>query len=172
MTAVPWLLPGLLIAVIVSLVAGSRVGRQLGTGPVVGGATLLCLGLILSSTLTPQVTALEFGAQSGGTCDLTLSLPWLGQLPDPVDSGLNILLLLPLGFTLGLVSRPFWRVALVGGALALPLIVEWTQLVVPALDRACQIDDVAANEIGLILGVTFGSAVRRLRQRRTGAHAS
>ncbi len=163
MTGIPWLLPGVLIAIVVSLLVARRVGRQFGTSSLVGGSLVCSFGLILSATLTPQWSALEFGQQSGGTCDLTLRLPALAELLEPTDFSLNVLLFLPLGFTVGLVPRPSLKMALVAVALSLPFIVESTQFVLPALDRACQVNDIVANEVGLLLGLAIGWAVRRVR---------
>ena len=156
MSDLPLLLPGVLIAIVASFVAGPRLGRALSTTSLVGGSVVFSFGLILAATLTPQAAALGSGIHSGGTCDLTITVPTLEILLAPTDMSLNILLFAPLGMTLGLVPRSSLRTVFVTGALLLPFMVEWIQLVVPVLDRACQANDIVANEIGLVLGLAIG----------------
>jgi len=63
----------------------------------------------------------------------------------------------PLGVVIGLLPCSRRKAALLVAAVALPFVVEGLQLVVTALDRACESADVADNLTGLVLGVALGS---------------
>ena len=156
MIDLPWLAPGLLLAMIVSIVAGPRVGRELGAGTLIGALMVFSLGMIVSATLTPQSAALEFGARGGGTCDFTLvGLPSLSDFLSLNEITLNMLLFLPLGATIGVVPRSRRKVALIIAVVLLPFVIEWMQLVIPVLDRACEVSDIVYNLTGLALGMAI-----------------
>ncbi len=47
-------------------------------------------------------------------------------------------------------------------AIALPVAIETTQLVIPALERGCQSADVFDNLTGLVIGLVLGTLARLL----------
>jgi glycopeptide antibiotics resistance protein len=59
------------------------------------------------------------------------------------------------------VGRPAARIALVAGALALPWVIEGTQLVVTWLARGPQWQDVVDNTVGVLIGLLVGWVVAR-----------
>jgi glycopeptide antibiotics resistance protein len=79
------------------------------------------------------------------------------------DVALNILMFIPLGVVMTLAPRSVPKAALLCGALALPFIIEVTQLFVTPLDRACQSADVIDNETGLAIGVIVGGILSIIR---------
>ena len=161
--ALPWLLPGAAISVIVSIAVGGAVGRALRVWQPVAWVMVLSLGIIMAATLTPQWEALAFGARGSSSCDLSrLGLAPLGELLSANDSGGNILMFIPLGVAIGLVPRSRRKAAIVIAAIALPFAIETTQLLVPALDRACESADVVDNLTGLVIGLGGGVIAGRL----------
>ena len=159
----PWLVPGIALAGVVSVVASGRVGRWLGVRRTVGGGLILGLGMILAGTLTPMRSALDHGTVGSAKCDLTrMGLASPADLLEFYDAGLNILLFIPLGFAIGLAPRSRRKAALVVGAVALPFAIEATQLLVPWLDRACESADVFDNLTGLAIGLGGGVVAGRL----------
>jgi glycopeptide antibiotics resistance protein len=155
----PWFLPGVAISAAVGLSAGGRVGRALGVRRAVAWAMVLSLGVILAATLTPQWEALEFGARGPTYCDFTrIGLAPLGELLSANDTSGNVLMFIPLGATIGLVPRSRRKAAIMVAAIALPFAVEAFQLLVPALDRACESADVVDNLTGLAIGFGGGTA--------------
>ena len=154
----PWFLPGVAIAVVVSLAASGVVGRALGVRRAVAWAILLSLGIILAATWTPQAEALESGARGPASCDLSrIGLAPIQGYLRPGDSIGNVLMFVPLGAAIGLIPRSRRKTAIVVAAIALPFAIEATQLAVPWLDRACESADVVDNLMGLMLGLVAGS---------------
>lgn len=159
----PWLLPGVAISAAISIAASGVVGRALRVRRLVAGVLVLSLGVILAATLTPQWEALTFGAQGPSSCDFSrISLAPLGQLLSANDSGGNILMFIPFGVAIGLLPRSRRKAAIVAFAIALPFAVETVQLLVPALDRACESADIVDNLTGLAIGLAGGSVAGRL----------
>jgi len=68
---------------------------------------------------------------------------------------------MPFGLAIGLLARSRPKALLVIVAIALPFVIETTQLLVPALERGCQSADVIDNLTGLALGLLIGSGVGR-----------
>ena len=154
----PWFLPGVAIAVVVSVAASGVVGRALGVRRLVALALVLSLGAILAATLTPQWEALAFGARGPASCDFSrVGLAPLGRLLSADDSGGNIFMFIPFGVVIGLLPRSRRKAAIVAFAIALPFAIETTQLLLPALDRACESADIIDNLTGLVLGLGGGS---------------
>jgi len=155
----PWFVPGVAISVVVSLAACGAVGRALGVRRGVAWVMLLSLGIIVAVTLTPQAAALESGARGLAYCDFSrIGLaPW-DELTSASEASGNVLMFIPLGVAIGLLPRSRRKAAIVVGAIALPFVIETTQLVVPWLDRACESADVVDNLAGLVLGLVAGSA--------------
>jgi len=168
-------LPGLVVTAGVTLAAAGRVARRLGARPRVAVMLLLALGVIVSATLTPSRGAVH-GAIAGqlpggpGMCDLHRIRP-VAPAEFDADVGLNILLFVPLGFALPFLARTRWTLAIVAGAVVLPVGIETIQLLVPQLDRTCQSADVIDNLTGLVLGVAAGTVVVGLLRIRRGTSA-
>jgi glycopeptide antibiotics resistance protein len=159
----PWLLPGVAISVAIGFAASGAVGRALRAGRPVAWVMVLSLGIIVAATLTPQWEALEFGARGPGYCDFTrIGLAPLRELFSVNDSIGNILMFIPLGATIGLVPRSRRKAAIVIVSIALPFVIETVQLLVPALDRACESADVVDNLTGLAIGLAVGAVAGRL----------
>jgi glycopeptide antibiotics resistance protein len=164
----PWLLPGVAISVVVSLVVSGAVGRTLRVPRSVAWVMVLSLGIIVSTTLTPQWEALAFGAQGASTCDLSrFGLAPLDELLTINATSLNILLFIPLGASIAFIPRSWPMVVVVAAAVALPFAIETTQLLLPVLDRGCQSADVVDNLTGLLIGLASGVAARRFTSAMT-----
>jgi glycopeptide antibiotics resistance protein len=154
----PWFLPGVAIAFVVSIAASGVVGRALGVRRPVAVALILSLGAILAATLTPQWEALAFGARGPASCDFSrIWLAPIGKLLSGDDSGGNILMFIPFGVAISLLPRSRRKAAIVVAAIALPFAIETIQLLLPVLDRACESADVVDNLTGLVIGLGGGS---------------
>lgn len=159
----PWFSPCVAISVVVAFIARGVVGRALGVRPVVAWVMVICLGIILAATLTPQWEALESGARGPAYCDFTrIGFASLDELLSSNDSSGNILMFIPLGAMIALVPRSRRKAALVIAAIALPFAIETIQLLVPALDRFCESADVVDNLTGLAIGLAGGLVAGRL----------
>ena len=156
----PWFVPAAVLSLLIATVLAGRVGRSLMTSTSVAWLLVVSLGWIVAATLTPSRLALEYGATSHLSCDLSrvMLLPLRGYLRFD-DPGLNVLLFMPLGFAVGLLPRNRWKIGILVVAILLSPAIETTQLLVPALDRACQTADVVDNLTGLALGLVAGNAI-------------
>jgi VanZ like family len=153
----PWFLPGIAIALVVSIAASGAVGRGMRVRRPLAGALVLSLGIIIAATMTPQWEALAFGARGSSSCDLTRLGPApLTELLQFTDAGLNVLMFIPLGATIGLLPRSRRSAVVLIAAIALPFAIETIQLLLPALDRACESADVVDNLSGLVVGLGSG----------------
>jgi glycopeptide antibiotics resistance protein len=159
----PLFLPGVAISIVVGLVASGALGRALDIRRAIAFVMVLSLGIIFAATLTPQAGALGTGARGPGYCDFSRIwlAPWERLLSISDASG-NVLMFIPLGVTIGLVPRSRRKAAIVVGAIALPFAIEMTQLLVPAMDRACESADVVDNLMGLALGLVAGVVAGRI----------
>ena len=158
----PWLLPGIAVALAVSVAASGNVGRALWTRRVVAWVMLLTLGIILSATMTPLRGAFESGSRASAACDLSrLGLPSLEELFRG-DVLLNILMFVPLGVAVALLPHSRRRTLVLLAVIALPFAIETYQLLLPALDRACESADVVDNLTGLAIGLAAGLVAGRL----------
>jgi hypothetical protein len=159
----PWLVPGIAIALVVSIVGSDNLGRWLGIRRSVAWFLLLSLGVILSGTLSPLAGVEAVGDGTARSCDLTRT--WLASESEVVngpDVALNVMLFVPVGFALG-TSRLSWRTALVLVlAIAIPFAIELTQLLVASLHRACQSGDIVDNLAGLSVGFIAGAVAALL----------
>lgn len=154
-------LPGVVVAIALTIIGGRRVGALLASGPILGSAFVLSLGVAMAATATPSHDALFYGLVGSGRCDLTrLALPTASQLAWPGDIVLNILLFVPLGVTIGLLPSTSGVRRLVPLAYALPFATEGVQLVVLQLGRECQSGDVVDNLTGLTIGIAVGCGIR------------
>ena len=159
----PWLLPGAAISVVVSIAASGAVGRALRVRQPVAWVMVLSLGIIIAATLTPRWAALAFGARGSSSCDFSrIGLASLEQLLSANDSSGNVLMFIPFGVAIGLAPRSRRKAAIVTFAIALPFAIETIQLLLPALDRACESADVVDNLTGLAIGLAGGSVAGRL----------
>jgi len=162
----PPILPGLLVAFLLSLLLSPVVSRRLPVGRLHTWLILIGLGVILAVTLTPSREAIGSGAVGTIGCDLSRIGPasWsvYAKRGDPI---LNVFMFIPLGVAIGLLPPSGARRWLVVAALLLPLAIEATQGIVIVLDRACQGGDVFDNAVGLCLGLAAGSAARAIWQR-------
>ncbi len=161
---VPWFMPGLLASIGVGLGANRRVAAVLTVSRALAMAGIVSLGMIVSATFSPLRQAIESGATSGGACDLSrVALVPLAELMavSQNDSLLNVVLFVPLGVVVGLAPRTTRKAAFILAAGLLPFVIESTQLLVPALARACESADVFDNLTGLALGLVTGSILRR-----------
>jgi glycopeptide antibiotics resistance protein len=136
------------------------VGRTLNASRLVSWALLVSLGLILSATITPLRDAVEIGTVGAAGCDLSrVGLARIHEILQFGDTGLNILLFVPLGVAIGLLPRSCQKIGIIAGAFLLPFAIEIFQLLVPVLHRGCQSADVADNLTGLLIGLAGGLAV-------------
>ena len=159
----PGFLPGLVVTLIVASGLFRPVARAVSIEPWLAFAILASLGLIVSATLFPDVLGLgqgEPGTAGPFTCDTERWRPSLSELVDFGESTANVVLFGPLGlFTALLPSRQRGRA--VRWSLALPFLIEATQLILPPLNRACQTADIADNVTGLVVGLGIGWVVDR-----------
>ena len=170
LAALPWFLPGFAISVVVGYLVRHRAARLLGASPLLGWALIVSLGIVASATLTPlHEAAFEGGVQTTG-CDFSrVGLASLEDILELGDTFLNILLFIPLGAALGLLPRSRRKAWLTLGGLALPFVIETTQLIATPLDRACQSADIVDNVSGLLIGLVIGSVAGLLLSRATPA---
>lgn len=152
----PWFLPSTALFVVVALAVGRPLARRLVTRFWLACALVIGFGIIVSATLTPLNGQFNLAAV-GRTCDFSrMGLAPLDELTYLDDTSLNILMFIPFGTAIGLLGRSRQQVALILAAIALPLMIETTQLLVPALERGCQSADVFDNLTGFAVGLAFG----------------
>jgi glycopeptide antibiotics resistance protein len=166
--AVPWFLPGVIVAIVLGYVARRRVARWFGASNAIAWGLVVALGLVLSATLTPhQDTPTSVATATAYGCDMSrLSLAPLDEVLAYNDVSLNIALFVPLGAIIGLLPRSRRKGVVIAAAVALPFVIETTQLLVAPLDRACQSADVIDNLTGIVLGLASGSLAGVLAGRR------
>lgn len=165
---VPWFLPGVVVAVILGALTQRRLAQALAIEPSRAASLVACVGLIVAATLTPLRLTLESGAAGSGQCDMSrLGLPSFEEVTrlGASDIGPNVLLFIPLGLVLGSSPRSWQKMWLILAAIVAPVLIEWTQMVLPALGRGCESADVVDNLLGLALGLTI-TALRRPRDDR------
>jgi glycopeptide antibiotics resistance protein len=166
MTVLPWLLPGLILSTLIGIAASRRIAQALRVDRAVAWALVVGFGLVLSATLTPLDGGFEFGVSGIGTCDMSrIGLAPFQELVHIGDTSLNVLLLIPLGLALGLMPGSRRRTVLVAVAIALPFVIEVTQMLLPVLGRGCQSADVSDNLTGLLVGFLIGTGVDLARRR-------
>jgi len=118
-------------------------------------ALVICTGFVLAATLTPLVRPGEPNGSAVGRCDLSrIGLPSTEDIArsGATDIAPNILLFVPLGLAIGLVPASRQRLTFLIVAGAAPILIELTQLLVPALARGCESADVVDNLTGLAIG--------------------
>lgn len=158
----PWFLPGTAVSAAIGLGLARPLARVLQTRYWVAWGVFVGFGMILSATLTPLHGTLN-PAATGGQCDFSrLGFASLRDLLRLGDTSLNVFLFMPLGAAIGLVGRSRPKAVLLVVALLLPVAIETTQLLVPAIERGCQTADVFDNLTGLAVGLLLGTLVRLL----------
>ena len=156
----PWLLPGTVIAFFVSALASGELGRWLAVRRSIAWLLLMSVGLILSATLSPLDGGALVAPGIASMCDLSrTSLPSLDEVLYGEDIALNILMLVPLGFAIGLAPLSRRKIVVLVAATLLPPTIETVQLFSVGLDRACQGADVIDNLTGLAFGLAVGGVV-------------
>lgn len=151
-----------------ALVVCGGLARRLGVHRVVAWTSIVSLGAILAATLTPSPEALVLGSLAAPAgCDLSRIGPatWLEYFALGT-AGLNVLLFIPLGVSIGLLPNSRAKVLVGICSVILPICIETIQLVVWPLGRACQSADVFDNLAGLTVGLAAGWSVASIRQRR------
>ena len=157
--AIPWLLPGLVVWIVLAFALGEVVGRSLRAGPLLGWALVVSLGIVVSATLTPSHEAIGPGVSDIRYCDYSrIGLAPIEEILKLGDTGLNVLMFIPLGVAIGLLPRSGRKAAVVAAAIALPFAIEAAQRLVPLLDRACESADIVDNLTGLAIGLAVGFA--------------
>lgn len=157
MTAITWLVPGVVLSLAVASLASARVGRALGVPRASAMLLVASVGWIVAATLTP-ISSID--RRLSANCDFSrLGPPSPSDLTSVNDTSLNVLLFVPLGIALVLVVRRPWSLLLVAAAVAAPVLIEALQLWLPALRRGCQSADVVDNLLGLAVGLCMGAAI-------------
>lgn len=159
----PLFLPGAVLSLVVAILVSGPVARALATRRFVAILLVLSVGAIVSATLTPLGGTLVFDGGAAGACDLSrLGPPPLGALRRLTDTSLNVALFVPLGLAIALLPRTRRTGAVLAGAILFPVVIEATQLLVPAISRGCESADVIDNLLGLAVGLGVGVALRAL----------
>ena len=153
------------LVAVVAMVVGPRVAHVLGAGRAVGVLLVLSVGLILAITLVPMARP-GFGPDQGIAC----LVPDLGVLVSGTllrfsDDMLNVVLFIPLGVAIAYLPAAR-RLPVLALAALLPWLIEIAQLLLPALNRSCQSEDLTTNLLGLVVGVGLGLSVRELASLR------
>jgi glycopeptide antibiotics resistance protein len=108
-------------------------------------------GVERASTLTPSPSG---AVDPQVTCKFAFTL---GEVPK--ERLANVLLFVPLGLVSWFATpRWFW----VGLAVVAPFLIEAAQGLIVAMNRVCDVMDVAANVLGVALGVGLAVVARRL----------
>jgi hypothetical protein len=168
----PLFLPVVLVVATAAVAGAVLFARATGAAKPLGVFVIIAIGVVVAATLTPQAAAFE-GVRGSGSCDMSRLGPAdLGGYLEAGETLGNVLLFLPLGIGLGLLPTSRTRAALLALALSLPFVVEGVQMVLPALDRACQGADIVDNLLGLGIGLAVGASTAwvmgRVRLRADG----
>lgn len=156
-TRLPWVVPGVLITLVLSVACSGVVARWMRLPRALGWLLLFSTGVILSGTLTPLGPDYRAGPDADRSCDFSrIGLAPLAEIAKPTDVLLNILMFIPLGFAISVAPWSFRKAAILLVALALPILIESIQLVVSPIARGCQTADVADNLTGLVIGFLAG----------------
>lgn len=158
----PWAVPGLIAALVLALLLDRPVAGAFRTNRLIAFGLVASFGAVLALTLLPAAAANHW--TPAHTCAISphspLPLSGWSRLPDASERLLNVVLFIPLGFFVVLL-RPR-RAALWGAILVLliPLGIEATQYLLPALHRTCAGQDVVDNVTGALAGIAAGLLVR------------
>ncbi|WP_188297797.1 hypothetical protein [Streptomyces sp. CBMA156] len=165
---IPMFWPGLLLSLVPAALWNRPVGRLLRAHWVVGFVLLLGLGGVVVGTLLPEAFQLSEGgvrhcATEGGRPRSPYELLHVRHI------GIKLATYAPVGFAAALAgTRRRAAVALLGAAV-LPFAVSAVQYAVPAIGRACDVQDVwdgvQGIALGAVLGLGVGPLVRAVRAR-------
>ena len=149
----PSLTPYAPLVMAVSIISGLAVwltGKR-SRRATVAALLVVAWGVVIASTLTPSPYA-AFDPQV--TCKFAFTL---GEVPK--ERLANVLLFVPLGLVSWFATpRWFW----VGLAVVAPFLIEAAQGLIVAMNRGCDVMDVAANVLGVAVGVGLAVVARRL----------
>jgi glycopeptide antibiotics resistance protein len=171
----PGFLPGLVISVVLAFVLAGRLARTLRVSNAIAWGLIFGVGIIVAATLTPGGGVFRSGAEGSGACDMSrLSLASIREVLRFGETGLNVLLFVPLGVAIGLMPGSRAKVGLILAGIAFPFVIETAQLVVTVLDRQCQSADVIDNLTGLAIGLAIGTVIHvaQDRDRSSGTDGS
>ena len=144
-------------AVALVLATGLWVVRGRTARGLIVGFRILAWGAVAAATLTPI-------PRTSPPCVLSLSgSGWWAVGSWSVERLLNIMLFVPVGLTIPTYHRR--GLALVVAALA-PFAIEAAQALVPRAGRFCDVNDIAANLLGLAAGVVLGAVCAPVVSRR------
>ena len=161
--AVRLLLPGVVLAFVVSTLASGRVALWLGVRRAVAWVLLVSAGVILAATMSPLRGEHRLDFPVGRILrPVADRAPVLDQLGGRATSSATSSCSSRLGFAIALVPRSRRKAVLLAAAVALPFAIEATQLLVVDLDRACESADSVDNLTGLLIGLVAGAVVARL----------
>ncbi|MBP0452746.1 MULTISPECIES: VanZ family protein [unclassified Kitasatospora] len=155
----PMFWPGLLCSLVPAALLNRPVGRLLRAHWAVAFVLLLALGGVVTLSLLPDTQGpfWEYSRFAVRHCTLTgARLRPPGEWMTSRQADLNILVFLPIGLAAALAGTKPRVVAVLAVAVALPFVVELAQYAVPAIGRACDMQDVADNLLGLALGAALG----------------
>lgn len=152
----PWALTGCVVVASVAAVVARPVGVWCGRSRVFGCAFALSVLVVVAFTWTPAAARADVGR---GCMPLDVA-GFVAGLQGVSDVSLNALLCVPAGVLVVWVLP--WRRALAVAVVlcVAPAGVELVQLVVPDLNRTCQVSDVVANCVGVLVGTACGAGVR------------
>ncbi|MFE7636690.1 hypothetical protein ACFU7Z_21900 [Kitasatospora sp. NPDC057518] len=163
----PMFWPGLLLSLVPAALLNRPVGRLLRAHWVVGFVLLLGLGGVVVATLLPEAFRLSEGAVrhcavAGGRPRSPYELLHVRHIE------LKLATYAPVGFAAAL-AGPRRRVAALLGAAVLPFAVSAVHYALPAIGRACDVQDVWDGVQGVAFGAAAGLAagplVRAVRAR-------
>ena len=158
LNSTPWMWPALALATAASLATFRPVARVLGAPRPVVFLLLFSLGGIVGLTLTPGEDA--FAPYLFADCVARIVRPiGFERVLNLGERGLNVLLFIPLGMSLGALPRSRTKVGLIIAAMALPFAIEGIQYIAPVLDRSCNTVDIIDNLTGLGLGLVAGFVI-------------
>ncbi|WP_156752089.1 VanZ family protein [Mycobacterium sp. ACS1612] len=148
-------------------VAG-RVARRLRTENWIAFLLIMSVGGVLAATITPLAGGFRGRPPPPGRCDFgRIGLAPLSHYLQFGETGLNVILFVPLGLAVGLLGRSPATARVLVAVLALPLAIEVIQSLAPMLGRGCQSRDVIDNLLGLGIGLALGVLLSVFRARRT-----
>ncbi|MFF2748869.1 hypothetical protein ACFVVA_25435 [Kitasatospora sp. NPDC058048] len=164
----PMFWPGLLLSLVPAALWNRPVGRLLRAHWVVGFVLLLGLGGVVVATLLPDAFRLTEGAVrhcavEGGRPRSPYELLHVRHIE------LKLATYAPVGFAAALAGTRRRAVVALVGAAVLPFAVSAVHYAVPAIGRACDVQDVWDGVQGVVLGAALGLVagplVRALRAR-------
>jgi VanZ family protein len=153
-SSAPWVIPALIGTVVISLLLHRWLARRFRTAPWFVLALMLCVGAILSITITPG------NWNPSPYCSLKVAFPRPSDLLALSERSLNIWLFVPLGLTISATPRRRVGLFFFACAMAMPFMIEGFQHFVPDIGRTCQLTDVINNLTGLFLGGFVGLCIR------------